>query len=199
MSDLKNWFNLQQSIRTGSSPCRTLSFLDHTALGILWRRILQERNIPPPSSWLFGGSTQNFIYCFYKCYTIPPQFSTTALAQGMAIVVLYPQPPQNDPPRLLLQAHGPHMDQFAELRPKSVNGNTTNQSEKKIALSACLVTKNRAANRKRVQISQLRYGLLSNAAKMQVLGSHPFSFKHNQKPLYATVLRTKSRTVKISN
>lgn len=52
-------------------------------------------------------------------------------------LVLYSQPPQNNPPRLWQQTRGPRMTQFAGLRPKSVTGNNTNQSKKKTTLSAC--------------------------------------------------------------
>lgn len=54
---------------------------------------------PSPQSWSRGVTMQNFTYYFSK-RTIPTQFSTAGLEQGMAF---YPQPPQNDPPKLLLQ------------------------------------------------------------------------------------------------
>lgn len=178
MSDLTNWFNLQHlwiqpPYLLQSQLLRLYSF------GVIWR-ILQERKIPPSPFSSFGGAMQTFINCCYKwLWTTSVQFSRTGFVQGMPIGWTLFLPPI--PTKQSIQTFGPHVGQFAGLRPQSINRNETNQNKKKITLSACLVTKSRVVSSKRMQISHLHCGLLNKhwKKKPQMLGSHPFSFKHN--------------------
>lgn len=183
MSDLKNWFNLQQPIRTASLTLLASQLLRSYSFGFTLEDSSEKehpsprnpRHLEEPHSTLYTASIN-------ATETHRPSAALNdwlRAGNGRRVkLVLYSQPPQNDPPRLWLQTRG--TDHFAGPRPKSVNGNTTNQSKKKTALSASWVTKSRAANRKRMQISQYIIGyLLSTIANNQMLGSHPFSFKHN--------------------
>lgn len=103
-----------------SLPCWSPNFLNHTALGLLWR-ILQERNIPPHPSHLEEPRKTSYTASINATVSHHPSVLSDWLSAGngrRVKLVLYSQPPQNDPPRLLLQTRGPHMHQFAGLRPK---------------------------------------------------------------------------------
>lgn len=73
MSDLKNWFNLQH-LSVQELTLLESQLLKSYSFGFTLEDSSGKEHPSPSQS--FGGATQNFIYCFYKCYGNTPSLSS---------------------------------------------------------------------------------------------------------------------------